>query len=169
MNSSLIIEIDRTTLPLLEAISVFEQKDFNRTPFNGAWSAAQVAEHLVKVESGVSALLSGRTAEVSRDPEAFVPLIRKIFLDFDQKYKSPEEMLPSGKIQHRDKLYQSILSNRERITDLVSAADLNRICELYPFPGAGYYTGKEWICFLNCHSVRHIRQLNNIRGILMEK
>lgn len=165
MNKDWIDDIHATSRELLEALAPFEQQAFNEMPFEGSWTPAQVAEHVLKSESGLPPLLRGKMGVAERDPQMFIPQIRSIFLDFTKKYKSAQNILPSDEPKDWTDLVQRLQDNRNRIVELGADMDLDQICELAAFPGMGLLSVKEWICFMNCHTRRHVYQLNNIRKI----
>jgi hypothetical protein len=156
-------EIRETTKELLQVLSSFTEEQFNRIPFEGSWTAAQVAEHLLKSESGVpDMLMRGGSRPTERQPDEKVKIIQSIFLDFNTKLKSPEFILPSDKVQDKEAIVTAVRITRAGIKEVISTVDLSLTFTDFPFPVLGELTGWEWCCFIVCHSRRHIRQLRNI-------
>ena len=162
MEKAILVAIDETTNDLLQAIAAFEPEQFNRIPFEGSWTAAQVAEHVYKSESGLPTILKSKSVITERAPDEKAPIIRSIFLDFITKLKSPDFILPSNEPQEKEILYNAIKNNREEIARLAASADLTKIFSDFPFPTLGELTGLEWITFIVCHSKRHTFQVKNI-------
>ena len=46
MKETPIQEFEETTFDLGKVLSSFSQEEFNKIPFEGSWTAGQVAEHL---------------------------------------------------------------------------------------------------------------------------
>ena len=90
MKETLIQEFEETTFDLGKVLSSFSQDEFNKIPFEGSWTAGQVAEHLFKSESNIPKVLTGNSKETATDPYEKTGLIRSIFLDYSKKMKSPE-------------------------------------------------------------------------------
>lgn len=166
MNKDWINDIQATSREFQAALAPFEQRAFNEVPFEGSWTPAQVAEHVLISESGLPLLLTGEMTTAGRDPQMFIPQIRTIFLDFTKKYKAAKNILPSDEPKDWKDMVGKLQDNRNRIEELVAGLNLDQICELAPFSGIGLLSGQEWICFMNCHARRHAYQLNNIRKIM---
>ncbi|GAB2811767.1 DinB family protein [Ferruginibacter profundus] len=162
MERAIVIAIDETTTELLQAIAQFTDEQFNRIPFEGSWTAAQVAEHLYKSEAGFPVILKSSTVAADRAADEKAATIRSLFLDFTTKLKSPDFILPSNEPKEKETLYNAIKNNREEITGLIASTDLTRIFPEFPFPQLGEFTGLEWLTFLVCHSKRHTFQLKTI-------
>lgn len=162
MKKDILNSIDETTNELLESISLFNQEQFNKVPFEGSWTAAQVAEHIYKSESGIPKIWRGNSVETQRPVDEKAGILHSIFLDFETKLKSPEFILPSTEIQQIESLYNSLKSNRAEIRNLAESINLNLTFTDFSFPQLGELTGVEWVTFFTCHSKRHTRQINNI-------
>lgn len=162
MNNDILVMLDENTNELLKSVALFTPEQFNKVPFEGSWTAAQVAEHLLKSESNVPDVWNGNTEITQRDPEEKSAILRNIFLDFSTKIKSPEFILPSDKWQEPDSLYNALKENRSKIRNLVEEKDLTLTFTDFSFPQLGELTGMEWATFVICHAIRHTRQLNNI-------
>ena len=168
MANELLIKLHETTEGFLEAISLFTQEQFNIIPFEGSWTAAQVTEHIFKAEVGIPQIWQGNAKPTERAVDQNVPMISKIFLDFENKMKSPEFIVPSpaGVIQDREERYQAMEKNRTEIEKLAAGIDLSLTYTDFALPNMGALTGQEWVVFLTVHSFRHMHQLRNIHKAL---
>jgi len=163
MNENILIEFDETTADLLKTISSFSQEQFNRIPFEGSWTAGQVAEHLFKSESNAARVLKGNTTPTTdRKPDANEEAFRSSFLNFEIKFQSPGFVLPSDEPKDKEEFLNGFKKTREDIKKIIDTEDLTLTCAEFSFPGMGELTKQEWICFVNCHSIRHTRQMKNI-------
>ena len=169
MHEKLIEEMRITGRALADALAPFRTGNFNRVPFPGSWTAGQVAEHVLKAESGMEDLLTAETHPAGRDPEQFIPMIRESFLDLTKKYKSAPGIMPSEAPKDWDDITRRLDDNRQRVARLLADADLDlgQCCELAAFPGVGLLTGYEWLCVMNTHTLRHVQQLHRIREIIV--
>ena len=95
MKEQLILDFNETTQELLSTLYSFRQEKFNKIPFEGSWTAGQVAEHLFKSESNIPNVLKGNSKTTGRNPFEKAPIIESVFLDFSKKLQSPEFILPS--------------------------------------------------------------------------
>lgn len=166
--NAILTEVRQTGTRLIDTIQCFTDEELNRIPFQGSWSAGQVAEHLLRSESGLPLILRGTSRPTEGSPEENVEEIRTIFLDFTTKMQSPEFILPSEEPKNKAELVDALKANRRLILELASATDLTRTFTNFPFPGIGMLTGIEWLCFLNCHTIRHTRQIRNIYPLVKE-
>jgi hypothetical protein len=162
MKEQLITELSETTQDLLLTLSMFSQEEFNTVPFEGSWTAGQVAEHLFKSESNIPRVIRGSSKETTRNPFEKTGIIQAVFLDFSKKLQSPEFILPSNEPKNKEHSIKGFEAVRKELQTLMETTDLTKTFTDFPFPQMGELTGWEWICFAVCHSERHIRQMKNI-------
>ena len=163
MKKDIVQEFEDSTAELLQTLSSFTNEQFNRVPFEGSWTAGQVAEHLYKSELNLVRIMKGNTRKTEgREPEANEEALRETFLNFDIKFQSADFILPSDEPKNPPEFIERFNKTRENIRKIIQTEDLNLTCADFPFPGMGELTSHEWICFLNCHSIRHARQMKNI-------
>ncbi|MEO6638130.1 MAG: DinB family protein [Ginsengibacter sp.] len=154
--------LDETAEDLFQTITLFNQEEFNEIPFEGSWTAGQVADHIFKSETGLPAVLNGNSKTTERQPDEKVAKIKSIFLDYNLKMKSPDSVLPSNEKQDKEQISTALKVNREKIIGLANSLDLEKTYYDFPFPGLGEFTGIEWLTFAICHTKRHIHQMKNI-------
>ena len=159
-------DFDKSTTDLLETINRFYQHEFNAIPFEGSWTAGKVSEHLLKSESGISSLFDGNSKTSNRPVDEKMEMIRSIFLDFDKKLQSPEFILPTDKPKDKVETMLAFEKSRKKIKERMDSKDLSLLFTDFPFPGAGEFTGWEWIYFVTCHTIRHTRQMKRIYSIV---
>jgi len=158
--------LESTTKELKESLSSFNEEQINISPAEESWTAGQVAEHVLKSESGLSRILTGKTGPTNRRPDEKNDLIESIFLDFSTKMKSPDFIIPSDGPHNKELLIQNMSNNRKNLIGLVRDLDLSPTCYDFALPGMGEFTRLEWLCFIISHSTRHIRQLKNIKALI---
>ena len=166
MKQSILQTLDETTEGLLQTISSFTPENFNKIPFENSWTAAQVADHILKSEIGMPQLLQSRTVVTEREPDAMVQQIKDVFLDYSTKMKAPDFLIPTNDPQHKNDMYAKIETERKAVKPVIEAIDLTLSYPDFPFPGGfGVLTGLEWVTFMNCHSKRHTHQMQ----VILEK
>jgi hypothetical protein len=158
----LVTELNMNTSELLQVLAQFSKEEFNTIPFEGGWTAGQVAEHLYKSESGVPSLFQTRLVKTERDPDEKTEVIRSVFLDFSTKMKSPDFILPTESEKDPQEMADAFAANRKTVKAIIATADLTQTIADVSFPKLGTFTGLEWICFMSCHSQRHTHQLKKI-------
>ena len=153
---------EETTKDLLATLCSFTQEEFNTIPFEGSWTPGQVAEHLYKSESNIVRALKGNSEKTERDPYEHTAIIEKIFLNYTTKLKSPEFIIPSDKPKNQNLLVNDLDTNRKELKKLMDTLDFDKTFTNFSFPQLGHLTGWECLCFIVCHSKRHIHQMKNI-------
>lgn len=161
--NELLEELENSTKELLDILRSFDSRQINKIPFEGSWSAGQVAEHLLKAESGVPGTLTGPVKPVERPGDEKIPAIEAVFLDFSTKLKSPEFILPGPGPHEKETLLRGFDVVRKKIDGIGRSADLTMTCTGFSLPQMGELTRLEWIHFVVCHSRRHVRQMERIR------
>lgn len=157
----LITDIQTTIAELLQVISAFKDDEINIVPFEGSWTAGQVAEHVLK-SSGISEVLHGKVEPTQRQPDQYVAPLRDQFLNFDIKMTSPDFILPSDGPHNKQELLVELDNTWKKTAAAAATQDLSMTCLDFELPGLGTMTRYEWISFLTVHTQRHTWQLKNI-------
>jgi hypothetical protein len=163
MNSQEVLkEFTQSADDLLQTLSRFSPEEFNRIPFEGSWTAGQVAEHVLKSATGLPHVLKGSSKETERNTVELIPTLTTVFLDFSTKLQSPDFIIPSNGPHDKEGMIQAMKKTMDEIASTASASDLDKTLTSFPFPQLGEMTGLEWVFFSSCHSKRHTNQLKNI-------
>lgn len=162
MKNDLVNELESTKTELLETLGQFSDQSINKIPFEGSWTAGQVAEHVLKSSSAVAGALNGPTEPADRDPGQHILLFGQIFLNFDHKLKSPDFILPSEEPKDRKTMINALNETFSEIEKAASSGDPDLICTAFEMPTIGKLSRKELISFTIVHTKRHIHQLKNI-------
>lgn len=165
MRQELVAEVEKTGSTLLQLLSSFTEKQLNAVPFEGSWTAGQVAEHIYK--AGDCGIVYGNTVPTNREPDEKVKAIKEMFLNFDAKMKSPEFVLPDTGFHGKDKVLERTTATWNKLTEAAKTVGLTDTCTDFVVEGFGPFTRLEWIEFINVHTRRHIHQLENIKQKLV--
>ncbi|WP_018631185.1 DinB family protein [Niabella aurantiaca] len=136
---------------------------FNRVPFEGSWSPAQVGDHVRKFLKGISGALTLPRSEPERAPDAHEPVLREIFLNFGKKATAPPFVVPSSGQIDRGQLMTALGEAVAEIAGDIGKKNLSMICNGAPFPTLGDMTGLEWVLFGTYHLRRHTHQLEQMQ------
>src|SRR6185295_12655103 len=151
--------LDNTTSELIEIISAFGETQINEIPGPGSWTAAQVAEHVTKSNTGIIKSLKKEGRSPERAVDAGVEQLKKTFLDFDKKLRSPEFILPTQDIYQK----KSVIDNLEISISQLRAVSRNvNLSEMISHSLFGEVTKLELLHFVVYHTQRHIHQLKKI-------
>jgi hypothetical protein len=165
MKTALVNDIDITGSTLLRLLSSFSEEQLNTVPFEGSWTAAQVAEHIWK--AGDCGLLYEPATPTVRAADEKVDAIKAMFLNFSIKMTSPEMIRPGKDYLSKETVLVNIHGIWEKLTTAAHTLNLEEECISFEVPGFGPFTRLEWIQFINIHTQRHIHQLQNIQASLL--
>jgi DinB superfamily len=162
MKNDLSQKINDTKNDLLVALDTFRPEKFNVIPFDGSWTAGQVAEHILKSASAMLQTMNGPVKIADRDPGQYMKPLGDAFLNFDIKMQSPDFIIPSDEPKDKAVMMHSLDETFEGIKDIAETDDLDMICTGFEMPMLGLLSKKEFIWFTYVHTQRHIHQLKNI-------
>lgn len=166
--NDLVIEIEETFDELIQLISHLDEDEINIVPFEGSWTAGQLARHLIISGSGFVELLNGPDKETERMPDEMVENFRTIFLDFSTKMIAQDIVVPEKKDYEKDYLLTSLENIKEGMKQVIVKYDLTKTMAL-ELPILGTLTRLEAVHFVSVHTQRHVHQLKNICQVLDEK
>lgn len=158
--------LEKTKDTLIGLVNALHENDTDRIPFEGSWTAGQLLEHVNKAVN--PSILHGGTQHTDRLADEKVALVRKIFLDFDTKFQSPDFIVPTETVHDKNILLASLVSKFDELLEAVSTLELGLECTDFEVPGMGKFTRYEWIAFQQVHTQRHLQQLKNILLKLQE-
>lgn len=154
--------LKKSTRELLQVISQFPEEDFNTKPLGGGWTAGQVAEHLIKVETGTNRLFTGETKICDRDPEEKINNIRNRLTDFETKINAMDTIVPDDNPKNKDDVLDKLQDIRQRLTGMIELHDLSELITGFAHPLFGSLTRIEWIYFNIYHAERHLEQIKSL-------
>ncbi|SEW39554.1 DinB family protein [Chitinophaga arvensicola] len=160
MRQALLQEVNATGDTLQQLLTSFSDEQLNTIPFEGSWTAAQVADHICK--AGDCSLLYGPVQATEREPGEKVPAVKSLFLNFDIKMTSPEQIRPDEGYHPREAVLKNTTAIWHKLTNAAGTLDLTEECTSFEVPGFGPFTRFEWISFITIHTQRHIHQLQRI-------
>jgi hypothetical protein len=161
METQISNELKKTFDELIQLISSASEKELNEVPFEESWTAAQVAEHLLK-SYGIIDILNAPQTKTERSPFEKVELLRSIFLNFDIKVKSGPSLFPSDDVINKEELLNTLEKRIAEINEIIRTKDLSELCESINAPRFGTMTKLEWLHLILYHTQRHNRQIKNI-------
>jgi len=162
-------DLKQNTRELLQSISDFPEAHFNSRPTEGQWTAGQVAEHLIKVETSTIKLFVGSTEPSNRNPGLKITNIKERLLDFNSKMKAFGPIIPDDSPKEKTAVLDRLQDLRQRLTGMIEIEDLTVLVNGFEHPLFGTLTRLEWIYFNIYHSRRHNRQIKNLWRTLSKK
>ena len=162
MNRQLI----EATQEFFQLFSSFDDEQINTVPFLDSWTPAQVAQHILNSANGMLHVLAVPGKKINRKPDARVPELKDIFLNFTTRLQSPGFILPEQKTYNKAELLKQLND-----TDSQLAATIDNVTkdEAVNDLALGEITKEEILYFLTYHTQRHIHQLQHILQTLNDK
>ncbi|HKP31500.1 MAG TPA: DinB family protein [Chitinophagaceae bacterium] len=156
----IIAEIDQSTALLVTHLAKFNDTQFNQRPADDSWSAAEVTEHLLLIETRINNAL-GRGVPTDRAPDKKIELMREALRDPARKFPAPEFVVPSTAYKVCRKMAELMIMQRGILKEILQTTNLTQTTE-FKHPVLGRLTRLEWIYFNIYHTERHCRQLARI-------
>ncbi len=157
--STLFSSLENTSSDLLKLISSADSSTINMIPFKDSWSAAQVVAHITKSNKAITQSLDMPGKDVERDPAERTGELKKMFLNYDTKFKSPEFILPNQDSYQKEVLIEDL---QKSISQLIAAGNAANLSQIISLPAFGEITKYELLHFVVYHTQRHIHQLEKI-------
>jgi hypothetical protein len=136
-------------------------------PAAGGWSAAEVVEHVARVEAGVAKMLQkGATMPLTTTAEAAAAQItpRKIAIvrDRSAKVEAPARTHPEGDVTGATAI-TALLRSREAMLAAFHETDARVLDGItFPHPFVGPLTLRAWVELIAHHDARHAAQIAEI-------
>lgn len=167
MNKEIISqEFAQTYTALGDAVALFDAQNFNQIPYEGSWTAGQVAQHLKLANGNFAQVLNGDVADADRPIDQKIPILKDIFLNFQSKLQSPDFIKPQLVDYDREQMLAEIISLKQDLLKEIGSLDLSKECLSFEMPRMGRLTRLEAIYFIIYHTQRHTIQLQNIAKFL---
>lgn len=159
--------LERRRLTFLDALAAEPPAALTFTPAPGAWSLADVAQHLWLVDRGTMHVVSTRLDKPPLKTGALDPLRRlatRLILNSSIRFRAPLEAIvpkaPMPLAQVRAEWEQVRASMREML-EQVTPALMTR--PVFRHPISGPMTVPQALDFLTWHHDHHLRQVRRIR------
>ncbi len=142
----------------IQFFTLFDDSQVNKTIEENSWSAAQVAEHVIKSDTGMLKALA-MPGNPTRKPDERVQELKEIFLNFNTKLQSPESIIPEQKEYRKEDLVQRFQTVTTELEQLAERINTN---EIVTIPALKEMSKLELLHFLTYHTTRHLHQLKKI-------
>lgn len=159
-------EFENTATNLLNTLEQIDPAQINIKPKEDSWTAGQVAEHVFKSAVGIPPLFTGNTEPAQRNPAEKEQTLKNIFLDFNARYKSAPNIVPSNGPHKKAEVVAALEAVIPQINQIIDTQDLFAICTDVDVPMIGTMTKLEWLYLVCYHTQRHVHQLKNIMQAL---
>jgi len=161
------LETERAAL--LARIEQIPTESRNKRPSPSRWSVAEVLEHLIRLETGLTKLLTLRGQQppppdtpAPDESTRMSPRIAGLVRDRSKHLEAPERVLPAGALT-ADEAVPHLLKAREgMLAAFASANDAALDTITHPHPYFGPLTIRSWVALATDHEARHAEQISEI-------
>lgn len=168
--AELIDYVQRQRIALLDAVSLIPEPLRDRRCDAATWSAAEVLEHLHRVESGIARLISRSVERAKADGLALEQDASSVLasldtlrlLDRSLRITAPDPVMPRGEMTAAQAT-AALTDSRQALVSALDEADglaLGQITRTHPTLGTlDLY---QWVLFVGQHEARHAAQVQDI-------
>ncbi|MEO5571656.1 MAG: DinB family protein [Bacteroidia bacterium] len=142
-----------------QLISPLGTNEINTIPYDDSWTAAQLLSHVSKSINGMAKAMSAEGKPAERDAGERIPELKKTFLDFSKKMKSPDFIVPEKGPFEKGAMTEELNNSSEMFKESAEHATLTEAVEGLPL---GPITKLEILHFVVYHTQRHMHQLKKI-------
>ncbi|MBC7875113.1 MAG: DinB family protein [Ferruginibacter sp.] len=156
-------EIGEAISELVNLVSSMDENSVNAVPYKDSWTAGQLSRHITKSINGMAKAMLMESKPPGRDPGEKIPGLKKAFLDFTSKMKSPDFIIPEDGPYEKQAVIEELNSSFEHLKTNTNAANLEDLAEGLPM---GPVTKWEMLHFVLYHTQRHLHQMKKINDAL---
>ena len=152
---------------LLQSFAGVPAERLGRKPSGGAWSVAEILDHLGIVESGVARLIAKRAGKAREAGLGEEKSTESVLASFDQhsakletmRMQSPATVEPRVNADLNEAL-EGLKTSRESLRAAAVTADGLSLAEIkHTHPFLGELDLYQWLIFIGQHEARHRKQI----------
>lgn len=164
--SELLAAIDEAISQLAGFMWALDENQVNTVPYTDSWTAGQLFNHVTKSINGMAGAMLKECKPAERDPGEKIAGLKKAFLDFSTKMKSPDFIVPEKGSYQKQVTIEELNQSVEQFKENANKANLNDMVEGLPL---GAITKLELLHFVLYHTQRHLHQMEKIVDALKNK
>ena len=164
--TELFTAIDEARNQLVGLLSTLDENMINTIPYKDSWTAGQLFRHITKSTNGMAKAMRAMSKPAERDPAEKIPELKRTFLDFSIKLKSPDFIIPEEGPYKKTTTIEALNKSFEQFKESTKNANLNDLVEGLPL---GAITKLEILHFVVYHTQRHLHQMKKIYDALKNK
>jgi uncharacterized damage-inducible protein DinB len=166
-----IAHAEQARADLLAAVELMPPELREARPSLDAWSAAEILEHLARVEKGIAKLVALKVGELSaagaadggHPAPAPIDAARfRMVVESTARMEAPERTRPAGELS-ADAALRALRETRTLLREELARGDgLPLATATHPHPFLGALDLHEWVWFVGAHEQRHTAQLRTL-------
>ena len=159
----ILLEIGIAVNEISNLYDALDDSTVNQIPYPDSWTASQLCDHVTKSIAGVAASMETKGIPFGGNTGARIPELKKAFLDFTIKMKSPDFIIPDEGPFKKMQVNEDLNNAFSKFRLNAVKADLNEKLEGLPL---GPVTKLELLHFVLYHTLRHVHQMHKIWNAL---
>ncbi len=163
-------ELHATRKQFLDAVEGLTPAQWNFKPSDGAWSVAEIAEHIAVSEDQLFVLITKKLMTSPADPSKRA-LVRgkdeqvlKEIEDRTTKHKAPESLTPKHRWGDMQAVAAHFKESRDRTIEYVKTTKDDLRDHFVAHPVLKDLDGYQWVLVIAGHTDRHVQQINEVRA-----
>jgi hypothetical protein len=161
---------------LLQSFAGVPANRLGRKPTDGAWSVAEILDHLGNVESGVARMIVKRAGKAREAGLGEEKSTESVLASLDQdreqfetmKMQSPKTLEPRANADLKEAL-EGLKTSRESLRAAALAANGLSLSEIkHTHPLLGELDLYQWLIFIGQHEARHKNQIERTLNSIPE-
>jgi len=157
--TELLSAIDEVVSQLQGLMSTLDENRINTIPYKDSWTAGQLFRHVTKSTNAMSKAMSMESKPAGRDPGEKIAMLKKTFLDFSEKLKSPDFIVPEPGPYEKQTSIEKLNKSLRHLKESAGNANLTDMVDNLPL---GAITKLEILHFVLYHTQRHLHQMKKI-------
>ncbi|MEM6800838.1 MAG: DinB family protein [Bacteroidota bacterium] len=157
-------------LKMLLALHEFSEKDFLTKISPLRWSAAEVLEHVIKVEQRILSQLieMGKVPSNTNFEEGLSnEEVLRLSSNAEHKSQAREGSLPKGLFEDKLSAIAMFEKIRAESEDFIKTTEIDFETIGAPHPRLGPLNGHNWLVFISGHCLKHVPQIEAIKADLL--
>lgn len=151
----------------IDFISTMSDQEFQLTPQDRVWSFSEVYSHILHANTGsliaVERCVHGNKSE--RGPLSFPAWLVLLFGRIPSGRKAPANIASLTEKMTTEDARNALLKFRQRLLDQVSPIARAPADQKIRHPRLGLLNAKQWLRFIEIHTLHHLRQLDRIASM----
>jgi DinB superfamily len=164
--SELLTAVDEAVSQMQGLMLPLDENQVNSVPYEDSWTPGQLFRHVSKSIGGMAKAMQMEAKPAERDPGEKIAGLKKTFLDFSTKMKSPDFVVPEDGPYEKKAAMEELNNSLELLKENTGKANLNELVEGLPL---GPTTKLELLHFCLYHTQRHLHQMEKIAEALNDK
>jgi hypothetical protein len=154
----------------LDFLRHIDEEQFQRSPSEGVWSYSEVYSHIISSDTGsliaIERCMNDTKSSTGRMQwQAWLILFFGVFPP--GKIKAPVQVAAMVKKIRVEEARDGIIKLKERIPEILDLVRKSLPGQKVRHPRLGLLNARQWLRFIDIHTLHHLKQLQRINAMLI--